>query len=43
MGKTFREIFYRRKLRKRLLKKAASGGWTVVRVNGSTKRKWERD
>jgi hypothetical protein len=41
--KTYRKIFYPKKLRKRLLKKAASNCWLVVRQNGSTKRKWEQD
>ena len=41
--KTYRKIFYPKKLRKRLLKKAASSGWLVVRQNGSTTRKWEQD
>lgn len=42
-GKTSRRIFYPRRLRKRLFKKAEEFGWTVVRKEGSTKRKWERD
>jgi hypothetical protein len=41
--KTFRKIFYPRRLRKRLLKAAAANSWTVVRQEGSRKRKWERD
>ncbi len=41
--KTYRKIFYPKKLRKRLLKKASINGWKVVRQKGSNKRKWEKD
>ncbi|OQP40189.1 hypothetical protein A4D02_14765 [Niastella koreensis] len=41
--KTYRKIFYLKKLRKRLLKRAANHCWLVVRQNGSSTRKWERD
>lgn len=41
--KTAKKIFYPRKLRKRLLKKAVSNGWTIERQEGSPKRKWEKD
>jgi len=41
--KTYRKIFYPKKLRKRLLKKAAKNGWLIVRQEGSTRRKWEKD
>jgi len=41
--KTYRKIFYPKKLRKRLLKKAMQEGWTVIKQQGSCKRKWERD
>jgi hypothetical protein len=42
-GKTYKKIFYPKKLRKRLLKKAAKNNWTIIRHDGSVKRKWERD
>jgi hypothetical protein len=41
--KTAKKIFYPKKLRKRLLKKAAPNGWTVVRQEGTPKRRWEKD
>jgi hypothetical protein len=41
--KTYKKIFYPKKLRKRLLKKAVEKGWTVTRQVGTIKRKWERD
>ena len=41
--KTYRKIFYPKKLRKRLLKKARENNWTIVRQGGSIRRKWERD
>lgn len=41
--KTYRKIFYPKKLRKRLLKRADAHGWTVRRQDGSPTRKWERD
>jgi hypothetical protein len=41
--KTYWKIFYPRKLRKRLLKKAKQNGWPVIEQQGSSKRKWEGD
>lgn len=43
IGKVWRKIFYPRKLRKRLFKKASDNGWLVVTGEGSIKRKWEKD
>ncbi len=37
------KVMYPKKLRKRLLKKAANKGWRVEKVNGSFSRKWEKD
>lgn len=42
-SKTYKKIFYPKKLRKRLFRKAGQNGWTIVRENGSDRRKWERD
>jgi hypothetical protein len=42
-SKTYKKIFYPKKLRKRLLKKAIENNWTIIRQHGSIKRKWERD
>jgi hypothetical protein len=41
--KTSMKIFYPRRLRKRLLKKAENSHWTIIRKEGTPKRKWERD
>ena len=41
--KTYRKIFYPKKLRKRLFKKAKKNNWLIVRMHGSKKRKWEKD
>ncbi len=41
--KTAKKIFYPKKLRKRLLKKAQENNWTVTRQEGTTRRKWETD
>ncbi len=41
--KTYTKIFYPKKLRTRLLKKANEQGWAVERHQGSLKRKWEED
>jgi hypothetical protein len=41
--KTFKKIFYPKKLRKRLFRKALEKGWTIIGQEGSTKRKWEKD
>jgi hypothetical protein len=43
ISKTYKKIFYPKKLRKRLLKKAKENNWTIVRQDGSIRRKWERD
>lgn len=42
-GKTFMKIFYPKKLRKRLLKKANSYNWKIIRKKGTSTRKWEMD
>ncbi len=42
-SKTYKKIFYPKKLRKRLFKKAEENGWTVERYEGTERRKWERD
>jgi hypothetical protein len=42
-SKTYKKIFYPKKLRKTLFKKATENGWTIVRQDGSSKRKWEQD
>lgn len=42
-GKTYTKIFYPKKLRKRLFRKASDNNWVIVRHDGSDKRKWERD
>jgi hypothetical protein len=42
-SKTYKKIFYPRKLRKQLFKKATENGWKIVRQDGSIKRKWEHD
>jgi hypothetical protein len=41
--KTYKKIFYPKKLRKRLLKKAVVNGWKIIKQDGSIKRKWEKD
>jgi hypothetical protein len=41
--KTCMKIFYPRRLRKRLLSKAEQSNWTIMRKQGTPKRKWERD
>lgn len=41
--KTYRKIFYPRRLRKHLLKKARQKGWRVEFRQGSCRRKWEKD
>jgi hypothetical protein len=41
--KTYMKIFYPRRLRKRLLAKAKENNWTIIRKQGTPKRKWERD
>jgi hypothetical protein len=42
-SKTYKKIFYPEKLRVRLFKKAGENGWTILRQNGSPRRKWEQD
>lgn len=42
-SKTYKKIFYPKKLRKILFKKAKENGWTIIRNNGSDKRRWEKD
>lgn len=41
--KTYMKIFYPKKLRKRLIKKAAANGWKMERKEGTKRRKWEGD
>lgn len=41
--KTIAKIFYPRRLRKRLLAKAEKNKWSIMRKEGTPKRKWERD
>ncbi|MFM9986728.1 MAG: hypothetical protein ACKVOK_15925 [Flavobacteriales bacterium] len=41
--KTWRKIFYPRKLRRRLTKIAMQNGWAIENQKGSARRKWERE
>lgn len=41
--KTCMKIFYPRRLRKRLLARAKKYHWTIIRKEGTQRRKWERD
>jgi hypothetical protein len=41
--KTYTKIFYPKKLRLRLLKKAEQEGWTIEKHNGTNQRRWEQD
>lgn len=41
--KTYRKIFYPKKLRKPLLEKAEQNDWTIEKHAGSISRKWEKD
>jgi hypothetical protein len=41
--KTYIKIFYPRRLRKRLIAMAEKSNWTIIRKQGTPKRKWERD
>ena len=41
--KTYLNIFFPRKLRKRLFKKARKSNWAIERQVGSPKRKWDKD
>ena len=43
ISKTYKKIFYPKRLRKILIKKAKENGWKIVRRDGSVKRKWEQD
>ena len=42
-SKTIRKVFYPKKLRKRLLKKAKKNNWLVESQEGTKRRKWEKD
>jgi len=37
------KVFYPKLLRQRLYNKAKENGWAVIKQEGSTKRKWEKD
>lgn len=41
--RTSMKIFYPRRLRKRLLAKAEQNNWTILKKEGTPKRKWEKD
>jgi hypothetical protein len=41
--KTYHKIFYPRRLRKRLLRKAEENEWKIIRIEGTSRRKWEKD
>ncbi|WP_375562992.1 hypothetical protein ACE193_10850 [Bernardetia sp. OM2101] len=41
--KTSREIFYLRKLRKRLFRMAKENNWKIIKQEDIKRRKWERD
>jgi hypothetical protein len=41
--KTSKKIFYPKKLRQRLFKKAIANNWTIWKQDGSSKRIWEED
>ena len=41
--KAYLKIFYPKKLRKRLLKKATQNKWTINKQEGTNRRKWEKD
>lgn len=40
---TYLKIFYPKKLRKRLTKKAMKSNWRIIRYDGSERRIWKRD
>jgi hypothetical protein len=40
---TVMKIFYPKKVRKKLIRLATKHQWQMIRVEGSTKRKWEKD
>jgi hypothetical protein len=42
-GKTWRKIFYPRKLRRLLERQAAAKGYIITRRPGTPRRKWEKD
>ncbi len=42
-GKTWRKIFYPRKLRRRLEKQAAAKNYVIKKQQGSKRRTWEKD
>lgn len=42
-SKTYRKIFYPKKLRRRLFRKAKQNGWFIETQEGSPRRKWESD
>jgi len=39
----YKKIFYPKKLRERLFRKAAANRWLIVKREGSKRRKWEQD
>jgi hypothetical protein len=43
LSQTAIKILYPKKLRRQLLSKAKQNGWTVLRQNGTCRRKWESD
>lgn len=40
---TYMRIFYPRKLRRKLMRKARKNGWKIQKVEGTVTRNWERD
>jgi hypothetical protein len=42
-GKTWRKIFYPKRLRKSLFRKAELNNWKIEREEGTMRRKWEQD
>jgi hypothetical protein len=42
-SRIYKKIFYPKKLRRILLRKASENNWLIVRHHGSRKRKWEKD
>lgn len=41
--RTYSKIFYPEKLRSRLFSIAQQNGWAIIRQQGSSRRKWEKD
>jgi hypothetical protein len=41
--RTYRKIFYPKKLRRKLIRKAEKNGWKIERQAGDNCRRWERD